>query len=406
MSTVRLVGTVLLPFAVGYLMAYLYRSVNAVVAPDLVRDVGLTASGLGLLTAAYFFTYAACQLPLGVLLDRFGPRRVQASLFCVAALGSALFAVAPGAALLTFARALIGLGFAGGLMSSFKLIALWVPRERVPLANGCLMSFGGLGALVASTPADFAVRMIGWRATFGVLTLVTLAVAAAIYLVVPERPAAAVAGAAATRGGLMGIFRDRLFWKLAPVVATTTGSALAIQTLWSGPWLRDVGGLDREHVARHIMGIALGFAIGVAGSGWIAGFLRRFRIDLLTVMSVGILVALAMQAMLVLAVADASIWVWTVFGMTGQIGILAYARLSEHFGVARAGRANTALNVLAFSTAFAGQYAIGAIIDLWPTTSTGGYQATGYRVGFGACLLLQVVCFLWYLLPSREEHPA
>ncbi|MBI1778936.1 MAG: MFS transporter [Proteobacteria bacterium] len=403
MATSRLVLTVLLPFAVGYLMAYLYRSVNAVVAPDLVRDLGLTAGGLGLLTAAYFFTYAASQLPLGVLLDRFGPRRVQASFFCVSAFGSGLFAIAPDQALLTLARALIGLGFAGGLMSSFKLIALWVPRSRVALANGCLMSFGGLGALVASAPADFAVRLVGWRVTFGVLTLLTFAVAAAIYFIVPEKPGAAAGppSGSAAPGGLAAIFRDRLFWKLAPVVASTTGSALAIQTLWAGPWLKDVAGLDRSSVATHVMAIALGFTFGVAMSGVVTGILDRFRIHLLTVMTGGILVSLASQAILVAGIADDSIVVWSVFGMTGQIAILAFAHLSEHFGVARAGRAGTALNVLVFSTAFAAQYAIGGIIDLWPMAAAGSYQATGYRVGFGACLLLQVLSLIWYFWPTR-----
>jgi predicted MFS family arabinose efflux permease len=399
----RLIVSVLLPFALGYLMTYLQRAVPAVVAPDLERDLGLSASALGLSMAAYPFAYAVGQLPVGVLLDRFGPRRVQAALFCLSAIGSALFAFAPGATVLTLARGLIGLGFAGGLMGSFKLIALWVPRERIALANGCLMSFGGLGALAASTPMDFAARTIGWRATFLVLTLATAAIAAWIFLVVPERRTPA-AEAARPSGGLAGIFRDRVFWKLAPVVATTTGSALAIQTLWSGPWLHDVGRLDRGQVATRIMATALGFTLGVAMSGALTGFVRRFHIGLLTVMSWGVAVSLAAQAVLVSGLADASIVVWTVFGVTGQIAILAYAWVSEHYGVASAGRANTALNVLAFATAFAAQYAIGGIVDLWPGPTPGSYQATGYRVAFGACVAVQALCFLWYLLPRRTAR--
>ena len=127
---------VLAPFALGYFLSYLFRAVNAVVGAGLVAEIGLSAAGLGLLTSAYLFAFALFQLPLGVLLDRFGPRRVQAALLGCAALGSLLFAIGRDIATLTCARALIGLGFAGGLMSGFKAVVLWVPEPRRALANG------------------------------------------------------------------------------------------------------------------------------------------------------------------------------------------------------------------------------------------------------------------------------
>ena len=109
-----------MPFAAGYFMSYLLRAVNAVVAPDLVRDIGLSPAELGLLTAAYLGAFALFQLPLGVLLDRYGPRKVQAGLLSVAALGCLAFAWAPGFLSLFAARGLIGLGFSAGLMASYK----------------------------------------------------------------------------------------------------------------------------------------------------------------------------------------------------------------------------------------------------------------------------------------------
>jgi MFS family permease len=154
---------VLGPFALGYFLSYLFRAVNAVVAPNLVSDIGLTAGQLGLLTSAYLFAFAVFQLPLGVLLDRFGPRRVQAALLCCAAVGSLLFSTAEGATTLTAARALIGLGFAGGLMSGFKAVVLWVPEPRRALANACVMSFGALGILVATVPVEIAVQAVPCR---------------------------------------------------------------------------------------------------------------------------------------------------------------------------------------------------------------------------------------------------
>ncbi|QIG49587.1 MFS transporter [Nordella sp. HKS 07] len=120
----RIIATALAPFALGYLLSYLLRAVNAVVAPDLVADFTLTPAQLGLLTSAYLLSFALFQLPLGILFDRYGPRRVQAALLTLAAGGCVLFALAPGFITLFLARAVIGLGFAGGLMSGFKATSL------------------------------------------------------------------------------------------------------------------------------------------------------------------------------------------------------------------------------------------------------------------------------------------
>ena len=127
---------VLLPFAAAYFLSYVYRSVNAVIAPDLARDFSLSAANLGLLTSAYFLTFAAFQLPLGLLLDRFGPRRTDAVLLLIAALGALVFAFAPVLPVLIFGRALIGLGVSGCLMSGIKANVVWFPLSRLGSMNG------------------------------------------------------------------------------------------------------------------------------------------------------------------------------------------------------------------------------------------------------------------------------
>lgn len=148
--TALLALRIVLPFAFGYFLSYLYRAVNAVIAPDLTHDMGLDASALGLLTAAYFLTFAAFQLPLGILLDRYGPRRVEAALLIFAAIGAALFAWAPNEGTLIFARALIGFGVSACLMAAFKAYVMWFPMERLALINGIHLTAGGLGALMAT----------------------------------------------------------------------------------------------------------------------------------------------------------------------------------------------------------------------------------------------------------------
>ena len=393
---------VLAPFALGYFLSYLFRAVNAVVGPNLAADLDLSAAELGLLTSAYLFAFALFQLPLGVLLDRFGPRRVQAGLLACAAAGSLLFAIGQDSVTLTCARALIGLGFAGGLMSGFKAVVLWVPEPRRALANAAIMSFGALGILVATVPTELAVQAVGWRAVFVGLEAITFAVAALIFLAVPERGVSASGERLVLQiASLTRILRDGAFWRLAPLLATTAGSHIAIQTLWAGPWFRDVAGLDRIGVANYLMAMAVAFFVGILLTGAVADWLVCRGVDLLTVMLGFLALFLLSELAIVLQWTGINLLMWVIFGMTGQVAVLAYPWLSSYFGAALSGRANTAMNLVLFLAAFGAQYAIGAIIDLFPTTAAGGYHPTGYQVGFGVFLAAQLLALLWYLLGRR-----
>jgi MFS family permease len=401
LSPAAIIGTVLAPFALGYFLSYLFRAVNAVVGPELVADIGLSATELGLLTSAYLFAFALFQLPLGVLLDRYGPRRVQIGLFCCAAAGSLLFSLGQDVAALSLARAMIGLGFAGGLMSGFKAVVLWVPPPRRALANACIMSFGALGILVATVPVELAILAVGWRAVFVGLAVITFAVAGLILLAVPEQAEGRRESLAQQIMSVVPIYRDRLFWRLAPLLALTGGTHIAIQTLWAGPWFRDVAGLDRMAVASHLMIVAIAFLIGILSSGVIADWLGRRGVDLLTTMLGFLAIFFVAQVAVVLQLTSLTLPIWFLFGMFGQVAVLAYPWLSSHYGAALSGRTNTAVNLLLFLTAFAVQYAIGAIIDLFPPTTTGGYSPEGYRWAFGAFLVLQLLALAWYLAGRR-----
>ena len=180
---------VFLPFAFAYFLSYIFRGVNAVIFPYLERDIGITAGDLGLLTSAFFLFFAGCQPVLGVALDRYGPRRVQAVLLAVAAVGSALFGLSLSLGELVLARALIGLGFAGGLMAAIKAITLWYPPRRWGLITGLHMMAGGLGSMAATLPVQWSLSVMTWQGLFFWLAGLCLATAAILFVVVPERAA-------------------------------------------------------------------------------------------------------------------------------------------------------------------------------------------------------------------------
>lgn len=400
----RMAATVLLPFGCGYFLSYLFRAVNAVVAPDLVADIGLTTEGLGLLTAAYLIAFAAFQPPLGVLLDRFGPRRVQTALLLVAAGGAALFGAAESEGMLILARALIGLGFAGGLMASFKAVALFAPPGRIPLLNSWVMAFGGVGVLVASYPAHATAAALGWRGLFFLLAAVTAAVALFLFTAAPrrgERGQTDSLGAAVA--GLGRVYRSWEFWRIAPFVMTTGGAHIALQTLWAAPWLADVAGLDRPGVAEVLTGMAAAFLVGILGAGAAADVARRFGKGPLFVMHIALVVFLVAQALIVLGFVDWTWTLWLIFALTGQLGVLAYAHFADHYGAALAGRSNTALNLLLFGTAAAMQFGVGAALEHWPALAGDARAPEAYAAVFGGLLALQLLAGLWCVIASRKR---
>ncbi len=396
------------PFGLGYFFSYLYRAVNAVVAPDLVRDVGLTASELGLLTSAYLLAFALFQLPLGILLDRFGPRRVQSALVATGGVGALLFALGNDVIALTLARAVIGIGFAGGLMSSFKAVVIWVPEQRRALANACVMSAGAVGVIVASAPTEWAVREIGWRSAFIWLGLATLVVAALILFIVPERKSAAPAPSSfrSQIADVGRIYRDPVFLALMPVLAIPAGSHIALQTLWAGPWFRDVAGFDRIGTGHALTVMGAAFLGGVLLSGFIADRLTRRGFSLLDVNMGFLTVYLVSLGALVLQLPVPPVLTWSVFAMTGHSAVLAYPWLSSYFGAALSGRCNTAVNLVMFGFAFFVQYAVGGVIDLYPQMSGGGYAPEGYRMAFGIVLGLQLLTVAWFFANRRRLRDA
>ena len=403
-TILRAVLTVFVPFAGAFFLSYLFRSINAVIAPQLVSEVELTAADLGLLTSTFFLTFAAFQIPLGLLLDRFGPRRVQATLLLSAAVGAVVFSFGQSIEPLLLGRALIGFGLAGGLMASFKAITLWFPRERWAMVNGCFLGMGGLGAIAATAPTEAVLQYLDWRGIFLVLAGVTVLSAGVIAIVVPERGKAEASQTIKDQfRGLGQVYRDPLFWRIAPLAAASLSNSMAIQSLWAGPWLRDVAGFDRGAVAGGLLGLTMAMTAGFFLTGTIVDFLRRWGITTVQVLTVVVPVLFVSQVLVVLEVMPQSILPWLLFGLTGNVCNLAYAHMSRHFPIDLAGRANSALNLMTFSSVFLTQYGIGLIIDQWPVTDQGGYAPEAYQAAFGFFLSIQLAAYLWFHLAPRRK---
>lgn len=392
---------VFLPFATGYFLSYLYRSVNAVISTDLIDEFGLSASALGLLTSAYFLGFASLQIPVGLMLDRIGPRRTNSFLLLLAGSGAVVFSMADGLTGLLLGRALIGFGVAACLMSSIKVFTLWFPIERLPAMTGRMMFVGGLGAISATVPVEAALRLTDWRGLFLMLGIATFAAAVVVFLFVPEKPGNRPNETFSSQiKGTVGVFISPLFWKIALGTTLFQSFNMAVQGLWAGPWLVDVAGLGRQAVAFHLLALGIATMCGFLFWGQLAARLARRGIAPMTVLIVASALYMAVQLLLVAGASDLALLIWIGWGFFGTSGSLAFAILSQQFPVNMTGRATTALNLLVFLTAFASQWAFGVIVNYWPSAA-GGYQPSGYAVAFGAFFALQFAGFMWMLSRRR-----
>ena len=395
---------IFLPFACGYFLSYLYRSTNAVLAPYLSNDLNLNAEQLGLITSAYFLTFGLFQLPLGVLLDKYGARKVQSILFLIAAIGAILFSLGNDVWSLVTARGLIGLGVSGALMAAFKAFAVWFPKERLPLLIGLFMSAGGMGAIVASTPLEMALQITDWRGVYLFIGIVTIFVGVLIFFIVPEKQENNYnEKALPVLKVLKHIYTSYAFWRIGPLSGIAGGTGLAILGLWAGPWLSDIGKFNKNEIANILFISTIMMTIGTTSLGIITDYLRKFNISPVGVMGGALFIFIIPLTIITFGIMPKAIWPWVILSITSLAATLAYAGLSQHFPTSYAARASTAINLICFLMAFIAQYAIGFIMQLVEPGKQSGYSIKAYQAGFGLFLGLLIICYIIFIIMSVLE---
>jgi MFS family permease len=395
LSGVAVFFYVFLPFALGHYLSSLLRNVNAVLAPDLVGSLKLGSGQLGLLTSAFFFSFALVQLPVGIALDRYGPRKVQLVLMLFAAAGALLFAHGSNFAELVVARAVIGFGLGGCFMSAVKAISTWIAPDRLPSVHGYLIAVGGLGAASATMPVRMALEYTDWRNLFTMLGLLTACCALLIWLVSPRVASAANAGAPTVQS-ILDVYRHPAFRTTIKLVLVPHMVFFGIQGLWIGRWLSDVARYPDAAVAYLLyMGMAA-VIFGAIAVGMITEWAGRRGIVPLDVAAAGVAVFVLVQAAIVLNHKPSFQLLSVLFTLVGTITGIEYAIVAQTMPKELTGRAATCLNLLIFIGAFLVQAGFGQLVGLWEQSAAGRYPATAYRVAFGALVLLQLPGVLAY----------
>ena len=395
----------------GFVASQFFRVSNAVIAPELMRSLTISPEAMGVVTGAFFLAFAAAQLPAGVLLDRFGPRRTMSSLFVVAVAGSVVFALAQDAIGLTIGRALMGFGCATGLMGSLVAISRWFPDTQFARLSSLVYIVGGAGFLMATTPLAAIAGSIGWRGAFWAMAATTAALAVLLYCVVRDAPPAHVLHhrppetANEILRGLKEVFANRDLRYIFALQLVNYGTVLAIVGLWAGPYLNDVHGLTGVTRGNVLLALNLAMLVGVmvfsVAERWLNT--RKWTIGAGAAISIVLLGVLA-------SVPDLGLWpaiaLLVLFALASAYIMLIHAHaravLPDHI----VGRGLTLQNLAVFLGVFAIQGASGFIIGFFAE----GRDATpeiAYRAVFGFLAILTLAALTIYLwirdVRPREE---
>jgi predicted MFS family arabinose efflux permease len=395
-------------FAGAYFLSYALRSINAVIAPELIARFGLSNAQLGALSSAYFLSFALMQLPLGIALDRYGARRTNALLLLFSAAGCLVFATAQETAALWAGRALIGVGVSGALMSALKGYRFWYPPEHQGRLAAWMLVVGTGGAMAVTVPVEMALPLLGWRGLFIVAAVALVVVSAGIALGLPrdEERSLAPSGAEPVWAGFGQIYRRAEFWRWAIVSLSMQSHFVALQSLWAGPWFTQVLGMSPGEAAAALFVVNGVLLAGFLGLGWAApGFERRGW----TVMRVAVVASIGFIGLQVaIAMVDAP-WAWLLWLPLGVVST-GYTLVQTHvamiFPPTLTGRAFTAYNLLIFTGIFLHQWLFGVVVDAFrPVVAD---TATAFRATLGVWAALQMVAFAVLLLwrpRSPESRP-
>jgi MFS family permease len=317
----------------GFILSMFYRVSPSVIAPQLSADLGLDPAHLGDVTAAFFYGFAACQLPLGLALDRLGIRWPMAALSLLGAAGAAWFASAQGLGGALGARALLGVGMSCGLMGPFALFAAWFPPRMFATIAGFHVAGGAMGQMLAATPLALMAETLGWRGSFWVFAAVNLLQAVAVALVVRDRPDGAPAPPRLAENPLKGLgrlLRMPAYWGISLATFFRFGCLMSLQGLWAGPYI--IYGLGRSAVeaGNALLFLSVAYMIslplsGRASDSWLGS--RKWTVIPGLFAFSGLILCLALFP------ADVGIgWVYAAFALVGVVngsGQIMYAHIKE-----------------------------------------------------------------------------
>ncbi len=377
-----------------FFLSQFYRVSNAVIAPLLIQDLALDTKAIGLISASFFYAFAITQIPISLLLDKLGPRRMMTALSVIGVIGAVIFSLADSSMVGVMGRALLGVGMACNLMGSYKLLTLWFsPRIFASLA-GIFVAFGTIGNMVATTPLVILVEQLGWRSGFQLIAFINLLLTLLFYIIVRDRPLQSTIDSNLPATGmdigqaisnLRVLFKQKDYWIISFATFARYGIFAAFQALWAGPYLMEVIGLSALTTGNLILLLNAGMILGSPIWGTLSDRLFKTRKWVIVAGSIGIALTIIIMAIIPL---DTPLYALGLlffgFGFFNATGILMYPHIKELMPAEMSGAAMTGINFFTMIGPAIFLQGLGTLMQtLYPTASRG---PEAFYAAFMVCL--------------------
>ena len=387
--------TIFIVFALGYLISTLFRAITATISPELVSEFNLTSGELGLLGGGYFLGFASVQIPLGYLLDSKGPRKIVSYFLSLSIVGLILFATAQNLTMLLISRVLIGVGVGACLMGPLTAYRIWFQDETQQRANSWMLMVGAIGMLSSSLPVQFFLPIIGWRAIFLSLALLTLACIILIVIFIPKWQPKSIDNKHLNESKLSTVWKNPLFKSLVPMGFFSYGGLFAIQTLWAGPWMIRVSGYTPEESAQGLFIIYLCMLISFLVWGYFVPKFSKNVNDAIRLLKIGAPLSLCVLMLIIYLGPKAGSIHWALFIVSSIFLSLTQPAVGMAFSLSNAGKALTSFNLLIFIGAFFIQWIIGLIIDAGIAFNLS--EIDSFKVAMTFVLITSLLSYLFFL---------
>jgi sugar phosphate permease len=396
-----------------YFYQFALRVSPGIMADDLMRDFAINGCELGILAAFYYNAYALMQIPLGMMMDRFGPRRILTFSCALAAGGSLIFALAPTLAIASFGRMLVGAGAACGFIGTLKIGTLWFPIEKIGRVIGFTMVLGTLGAGVGGAPLGFMIEQLGWRYAFGIISIVGFSLAVTIYLIIRDRPVDVTESTPANNSanffkGLFQVITTKQTWLLAIFGCFLYVPLAVVADLWGTPFIAELYHIDKKIAASLISFIYYGVAVGSPLTVMLSDYTRKRKVPMLFA-AIGSLLCFS----IIIYVPNIPLqWMYIMmflggFAFTGQN--LVFASVAEITPLSASGVAVGFLNMIVMLSGVIFKPLVGKLLDWhWNGVMVKGvpaFTAENYQLALMPIPIVLILAFI-LLMFIKETYPA
>ena len=392
-------------FAFGFFISNLLRSITATLTPVLTSEFDLSAGNLGLLAGGYFLGFSLMQIPAGLLLDKYGPKKVVAYLLLIALVSTISFAFAKSFTGLLISRFFIGVGVAACLMGPLTGYRVWFEDKYQQRANSWMLMVASFGFVISTLPVQILLPMIGWRSIFLIISILILLSIILILVFAPSwnnNVQNQNIQSAESTGRLSDVWKNKFFISLIPLAFLNYGGVQAIQTLWAGPWMLNVAGYSPLESATGLFWINIIMLFAFMFWGYILPKFSSLGIDSMKIVKIGLPISYIVLFCIIIMGQKAGAMMFTLYILSSIVLSLTQPALALSFPQNLAGKSLTSLNVFIHSGTFFVQWGIGLLIDL--SKNMGANIITSYKISLSIFLILCILSYIFFIFFNKNEN--